>query len=88
MIPTTIPDELIEPDSLRRVIAAPNGDLLDDKIRPVEALVSRDPDTDLVAIKVRLELEDGELERLASGRPVWLTMLGGLAPFDVQVEGD
>ena len=88
MIPTTIPDELIKPDSQRHVIAAPNGDLLDDNIRPVEALIERDPPTDLVAIKVRLVLEDGELERLTSGKPVWLTMLGGLAPFDIQVEGD
>lgn len=88
MIPTTIPDELVKPGTVRRVFSAPNGDLMDDTIRPVDALVSRDPDTDLASIQVRLVLEDGELERLMAGKPVWLTMLGGLAPFYVQVEGD
>lgn len=85
MIPTTIPDALVKPGTVRKVIAAPNGDLTDDNIRPVEAIVSRDEATDLAAISVRLELEPGEIERLTAGQPVWLTMLGGLAPFYVEV---
>lgn len=85
MIPTSIPDDLIEPGTVRRVFAAPNGDLLDDQIRPCEALISRHPETDLAAVHVRLDLEAGELEKLNAGEPVWLTMLGGLAPFDVRV---
>lgn len=88
MIPTTIPDELVEPGTVRRVVSAPNGDLLDDHIRPVEALVSSDAATGLAAIRVRLVLEEGELERLTAGQPVWLTMLGGLSPFHVEVGGD
>jgi hypothetical protein len=86
MQPTTIPDDLIEPGTVRRVISAPNGDLLDDNIRPVEALISRDRPTQLAAFKMRLTLEPGELERLMAGKPVWLTMLGGVAPFSVDVE--
>lgn len=86
MIPTSIPDELVKPGTQRRVFAAPNGDMLDDNIRPCEALISRDEATNLAAIRVRLELEPCEAEAIAAGKPVWLTMLGGLAPFDVQVE--
>lgn len=86
MIPTSIPDELVEPGTVRRVFAAPNGDMLDDDIRPCEALISADPATGLAAVRVRLVLEPGELERLTDGRAVWLTMLGGLSPFDVKVE--
>ncbi|GAA2037412.1 hypothetical protein GCM10009740_31530 [Terrabacter terrae] len=87
MRPTSIPDELVEPGTLRKVISAPNGDLLDENIRPVEALISRDPATQLAAFRMRLVLEGGELEDLQAGKPIWLTMLGGIAPFDVQVEG-
>ena len=86
MQPTPIPDELIEPGTVRRVISAPNGDLLDDNIRPVDTLISRDEPTQLAAFRMRLVLEDGELERLQAGKPVWLTMLGGVAPFSVAVE--
>jgi len=86
VIPTPIPDELIADGEHRRVFAAPDGDLLNEDIRPVEALISRDSSTDLAAIKVRLVLEDNEIDRLQAGKPVWLTMLGGLTPFDVQVE--
>jgi hypothetical protein len=86
VIPTPIPDELIREGSVRRTIAAPNGDLLDDNIRPVDALISHDQPTGLAAVRVRLVLEGDELDRLAAGKPVWLTMLGGITPFDVQVE--
>jgi len=87
MRPTSIPDELVEAGTLRKVISAPNGDLLDDNIRPVEALISRHDATQLAAFRMRLVLEDGELEALQAGKPVWLTMLGGITPFDLQVEG-
>jgi hypothetical protein len=84
MRPVTIPDELIQPGTVRRVFAAPNGDLTDDQIRPAEALIRRGED-DLAVISCMLELEPGDLERLQSGGRVWLTMVGGLAPFDVTV---
>lgn len=86
MQPTPIPDELVVGEKKRVVFSAPNGDLLDDHIRPCEALVSRDSETGLAAATVRLVLEPGELARLQAGAPVLLTMLGGLAPFDVTVE--
>lgn len=86
MQPVPIPEDLIQPGTVRRVISAPNGDLLDDNIRPVEALISRDESTELAAFSMRLVLEEGELQRLMEGKPVWLTMLGGVAPFSVTVE--
>jgi hypothetical protein len=86
MIPTPIPDDLVKDGAQRRVFTAASGDLLDDNIRPVDALISRDDATGLAAVQVRLVLEGDEIERLTAGKPVWLTMLGGLAPFDVQVE--
>ena len=87
MIPTPIPDELVKPGTERRVFAAPDGSLVDDAIRPCEALISRDEDTNLASIAVRLEFEPGEREAISAGAPVWLTMLGGLAPFAITVEG-
>lgn len=86
MQPTVIPEDLVEPGTVRRVISAPNGDLVDDNIRPVDALISRDEPTGLAAFRMRLVLEPGELDRLIAGKPVWLTMLGGVAPFSVTVE--
>ena len=87
MRPVPIPDELVEPGSVRRVFSAPNGDLTDDQIRPAEALIRRGPD-DAAVISCMLELEEGDLERLLAGGRVWVTMLGGLVPFDVTVQAE
>lgn len=84
MRPVIIPDELVQPGTVRRIIAAPDGDLTHDEIRPVESLISRGPD-DVARLSMMLELEDGELDRLAAGGKIWLTMLGGVAPFDIVV---
>lgn len=84
MIPVTIPDELVQPGSVRRVIAAPDGDLTNDEIRPVESLIKAGPDG-VAQLSMMLQLEDGELEHLVNGGRVWLTMLGGIAPFHVEV---
>lgn len=87
MIPVTIPDELIAPGTVRRVIAAPDGDLLNDEIRPVEALIKADSDG-IALLSMKLQLEDGDLGRLIRGGTVWLTMRGAVAPFDIQVLED
>lgn len=85
MIPVIIPDDLVQPGTVRRIIAVPNGDLTDDDIRPVESLISRAPDGQTAQLSMMLELEPGELGQLARGGRVWLTMIGGVMPFNVQV---
>jgi hypothetical protein len=84
MRPVMIPDELVQPGTVRRIIAAPDGDLTNDEIRPVESLISRGP-SNVAQLSMMLELEDGELEHLQSGGKIWLTMLGAVSPFDVVV---
>lgn len=86
MIPTTIPDTEIWEGATRRVFAAPNGDLTDDSIRPVEALIDAVGDG-TARINVRCALEEGELEKLQAGGHVWISFLGGIFPFCVDVKG-
>lgn len=85
MRPIPIPDELVEPGTVRRIIAAPDGDLTNDTIRAVESLISADTDG-IALLSMMLVLEDGELEKLQTGGGrIWLTMRGAVAPFDVRV---
>lgn len=84
MRPTMIPGELVRPGTVRQIVSAPDGDLTNDQIRPVEALIKRG-EADLAELSMMLELEEGELEHLANGGKIWLTMLGGIAPFRVEV---
>lgn len=85
MRPTPIPDREVWYGALRRVFAAPDGDLTNPDIAPVEVLADQQ-DGD-VRIHVRCELEDGDLERLTAGGTVWITTWGGLLPFAVNVAG-
>lgn len=84
MRPMMIPDELVQPGSVRRIVAAPDGDLTNDDIRPVESLIT-EGSGGLAQLSMMLELEDGELEHITAGGKIWLTMLGGIAPFNVLV---
>lgn len=71
----------------RMVISPPDGDLTNDRIRPVEALVGVDPEQGPI-VTVLVALEDGDLDRLQSmERPaVWLSMYTGqIPPFAVEV---
>lgn len=84
MIPTPIPDAEIWDGATRHVIAPPSGDLTDDTIAAVEALV------DEVEIgrrySMRCQLEPGDLATLAAGGCVWVSFLGShLHPFSVDV---
>lgn len=79
-----IPDQCIWAGAHRHVIAAPNGDLLDEHIRPVEALV--EPDQHGVPLySVRCILEPGDLAKLAEGGVVWITFWGAIVPFSTSV---
>lgn len=87
MRPTTIPDAALGEAMRRVVVAAPDGDLLGENgIAPVEALVYRLPNTGELVYQLRVVLEDGDLERLTAGKPIWLTVLGRLPPFELNVE--
>jgi hypothetical protein len=62
-------------------MAAPDGDLLNDQVEPIEMLAARVDDQWVMS--ARFVLEDGDLQRLAAGEPFWLTFWGGVVPFAV-----
>jgi hypothetical protein len=82
--PTPIPDNEIWTGAQRVVFAAPNGDLTDAVIAPVEALVDRSP-SGFTCASVRCALEPGDLEKLTAGGTVWVTFYGRMTPFSVDV---
>lgn len=82
MNPIPVADELVQEGTVRRVIAAPDGDLTNDLIRPVESLISKAPDG-MAMLSMPLALEPGELEILEAGGTVWLSMWGAVVPFNV-----
>jgi len=86
MRPAPIPAEAVWDGATRRVFSAPDGDLLNPLIAPVEAVIDRASDG-VVRVNVRCVLEDGDLEKLASGGHVWVSFYGGLIPFNVDVTG-
>lgn len=68
----------------RVVMSAPNGDLLDDDIRPVEC-VRRYGELG-VSYDIVLQCEGDDLANLnANGGRLVLTMVSGVIPFDVKV---
>lgn len=87
MRPVPIPDDVIWSGATRKVFSAPNGDLLDPEIAPVEAVIDfpRDPSTPVIS--VRCALEDGDLEKLAGGGHVWISFYGHIVPFSVDTTG-
>lgn len=84
MRPVPIPDDQIPAGSVRRVISGPDGDLTG-PIMPIEAAVIRLPRSGEVAYMVRCEPEEGDLETLARGGAVWITFLGHVVPFALEV---
>lgn len=88
MRPAPIPDSAIWPGARRVVIGAPDGDLTRTDIAPVEALFDVGEDTGIPRISVRCVLEEGDIEKLATGGTVWIAFYGGqLVPFCVDVVG-
>lgn len=89
MRPAPIPDDAIWDGAQRVIMSAPDGDLTNAHIPPVEVLV------DSVALggrgglrySARCVLEPGDLEKLAAGGHVWVSFHGGVVPFSVDVTG-
>lgn len=77
MRPIPIEDHLVPPGCKRVVIGPPDGDPTGD-VRPVEAAVGIVDGGPRICMLV--ELEDGDLERLAHTPAIWLTMLTGQIP--------
>jgi hypothetical protein len=84
MRPVPIPEDRVWAGGVRRVFAAPDGDLTNPDIGPCEVIVDAGIDG-TARVNVLLQLEDGDLERLTNGGAVWLSMLGGLMPFALTV---
>lgn len=80
MRPVPIPAETVWEGGVRRVFAAPDGDLTNSEIAPCEVIVDRGIGG-LARVNVLVQLEPGDLETLAETGHVWLSMLGGLMPF-------
>jgi hypothetical protein len=78
--PSLIPDEEVEALGLTRSTIMPPGNDLDSGVAPVE--VGRDQIEGVDVIRIRLVPEEGDLERLAAGEPLWLTWYSPvLVPF-------
>lgn len=85
MRPTPIPDSEVWEGASRRVLAAPDGDLTNRDIAPVEALVDRSPSTGALNLSVRCVLEGDDLAKLQAGGTVWLTFWGCMVPWSSTV---
>lgn len=95
MLPTPIPDQEIWPGAVRLVVGAPGGSLTGDgssvdQATAVEVLVDRGQNTGAPRCCVRFELEPGDLDKLAAGGTVWLSVYGPLPVFcmDVKAPGE
>lgn len=89
MRPVPIPESLVWEGGERRVMSAPDGDLLNPDIAPVEVIVDwpvmggdRVP-----CFNVRCALDSGDLAKLAEGGHVWISFYGQFPPFSVDVTG-
>lgn len=84
MRPSAIPDEEVWAGATRKVIAAPDGDLLGESgIEPVEALTEIVDGTPM--FHVRMVLDEMDVARIAAGERVfWYTQHGtALRPFSL-----
>ena len=83
MDPTPIPTEEVWPNCERFVAMPPDGDMLNEEIRPAEML--RGLDGSLPFVACRLMPNERELEQLKNGEPLWLIMfVPGPIPFAVE----
>lgn len=87
MRPAPIPAEAVWPGARRVVFAAPDGDLTNPDIAPVEVVVDRCSDGVTPRFSTRCVLEPGDLDKLAAGGHVWVSFYGVVVPFSVDVTG-
>lgn len=85
MRPIPIPPAAVWAGAKRTVVSAPNGDLTDDTIRPVEAIDEMSPKLGVRILTVMCALDPGDLEKLAAGGTVLISFYGAMVPFEVNV---
>jgi hypothetical protein len=85
MRPAPIPEDAVWEGARRVVMSAPNGDLTDSTIAPVEAVLDRSEATGALVYSVRCVLEPGDLKALQEGGHIWVSFYGGMPPFSVSV---
>lgn len=85
MRPIPIPEAAVWAGARRVVMSAPNGDLLDDTVRPVEAIDEISPKLGVRILTVMCALEPGDLDILTAGGTVLISFYGGMVPFEVNV---
>lgn len=85
MRPAPIPDDEIWDGSRRIVVSAPDGDLTNSLIAPIEMLVDVVPSTGGPCFSARCVLDPGDLEKLQEGKHVWVSFYGGVPPFSVDI---
>jgi hypothetical protein len=85
MRPIPIPAAAVWPNAKRIVMSAPNGDLMDDTIRPVEAIDEMSSELGVRILTVMCALDPGDLEKLAAGGTVAISFYGAMVPFEVNV---
>lgn len=81
MRPTPIPDDEIMPDHRRIVVAPPEGHDVTGDIRAVEMLVTLNEETPIYRARWVFDPED--IERIANGEPVWMSLWAHVVPFDL-----
>jgi hypothetical protein len=83
--------QLYKDDHVRKVFAAPNGDLMDDSIRPADTLVGTvdlDDGEKYRVIRLVATADESDLATLRAGGVVMLTIFGvGMPPVDLNVIG-
>ena len=84
MRPTPIADGQILEGHDRLVMGPPRGHDVTGDTRAVEMCCQRDPEYGQV-FRARYVLEDGDLERLAAGEPIWVSFFGMVVPFAVDL---
>lgn len=81
MRPTPIPDDEMFAGHQRVTFSKPEGEEYEE-VLPVEVQATIDEEMGLPMLRVRVELEPGDAERLAAGEPFWLTFWGHMPIFD------
>lgn len=82
MRPSPIPDDEMFAGHQRVTFSKPEGEEFEE-VLPVEVQATIDEEMGLPMMRVRIELEPGDAERLAAGEPFWLTFWGHMPIFDV-----